>query len=244
VALAVLAGRLGLRGVYLLHDPYWGGILAGQFRRVAARVGVTVAGSEAIDVRAKSYDALADKVERAGTEGVVIDGTAFFGSDRLVKALRARLGARATIMAGDGFVPIPDLLQLAGRAARGLYVATSDLPPDAVDLSAAGQRFTRDLGETAHEEFALHAAQATEVVLQAIARSDGTRASVLRGLRATRVKDGILGDFRFDRYGDITPAKITILRVTGKTPPSLRLPSFLEGAVVDRVITMPASLAR
>ena len=57
------------------------------------------------------------------------------------------------------------------------------------------------------------------------------------------MKDGILGDFRFDRYGDITPAKITIFRVTGNTPLNLRLPSFLEGAVVDRVLTVPARLA-
>ena len=80
-------------------------------------------------------------------------------------------------------------------------------------------------------------------MLQAIARSDGTRASVLRELRATEVKDGILGDFRFDRYGDITPAKITIFRVTGSTPPGLSLPSHLEGAVVDRVVRVPARLA-
>jgi ABC-type branched-subunit amino acid transport system substrate-binding protein/DNA-binding beta-propeller fold protein YncE len=245
-ALAVLARRLGLKRVYLLHDPFFAGNVSvtDPFRRVASRLGVGIEGSEAFDNRAKSYDALAEQVANSGAEGVVIGGTPFFGSDRLLKALRARLSRRTIIMAGDDFGKIPDLLQLAGRAARGLYVATSDLPPDAVDLSAAGQRFTRDLGETAHEEFALHAAQATEVVLQAIARSDGTRASVVRELRATRVKDGILGDFRFDRYGDITPAKITILRVTGRTPPSLRLPSFLEGAVVDRVVTMPARLAR
>ena len=45
----------------------------------------------------------------------------------------------------------------------------------------------------------LEAGQAAEVVLDAIARSDGTRASVLEELRATDVKDGILGSFRFDR---------------------------------------------
>ena len=51
----------------------------------------------------------------------------------------------------------------------------------------------------------LFAAQAAEVVLAAIARSDGTRAAVLRELRASRVRDGILGTFRFDGNGDITP---------------------------------------
>ena len=86
-------------------------------------------------------------------------------------------------------------------------------------------------------------AQAAEVVLDAIARSDGTRASVLEQLRATRVKDGILGTFRFDR-GDIAPARITMLRVTGKTPPPGGLPEQFKGAVLDRVVTVPPSLAR
>jgi ABC-type branched-subunit amino acid transport system substrate-binding protein/DNA-binding beta-propeller fold protein YncE len=244
VALAVLAPRLGLESVYLLQDPFFGGTSAEQFRRVASRLGVTVAGSQAYDARAESYDALADKVARSGAEGVVIDGSVYFGGDRLLKALRARLGKSATIMSGgDGFVDVPDTLQFAGRAAGGLYVATSHLPPDALDLTPAGERFTRDLGATAHDDFALQAGQATEIVLQAIARSDGTRASVLRELQAIEVKDGILGDFRFDRYGDITPTKIAIFRVTGSTSPNVRLPSYLEGAVVDRVVTVPPSLA-
>ena len=65
----------------------------------------------------------------------------------------------------------------------------------------------------------LRAAQATEAVLTAIARSDGTRASVLRELRATEESDGLFGHFRFDRYGDIAPGRFTILRVTADMPP-------------------------
>ena len=86
--------------------------------------------------------------------------------------------------------------------------------------------------------YVLEAAQATEIVLAAIARSDGTRASVLRELRATEVRDGLIGDFRFDRYGDVTPARFTVLRMTGDVPPAKRLPR-LEDAVVDRVIEVP-----
>ena len=147
-------------------------------------------------------------------------------------------------MAGDGFAEIPAVLEDAGRAARDLYVGWTGLLPDALDLTPAGERFTRDLGETAHGQYALQAAQATEVVLRAIARFDGTRASVLKELRATNVKDGLLGSFRFDRYGDMTPAKVTIPRVTGRTPPDLKFPRLFQGAVVDRVVTVPASLAR
>jgi hypothetical protein len=87
--------------------------------------------------------------------------------------------------------------------------------------------------------FVLEGAQAAEVVLDAIARSDGTRASVLRQMRATEVTDGILGSFRFNRYGDITPAQIPLLRITRKTSPD---PS-LQGAIVDRMVEVPEELA-
>jgi ABC-type branched-subunit amino acid transport system substrate-binding protein/streptogramin lyase len=245
VALAMLANQRGLQAVYLLHDPADAGNVSwtDPFRRAASRLGVGIAGDQAYDARAASYRALADRVARSGADGVLIGGNPYSGADKLLRALRARLGPRATIMAGAEFAGIPDMLERAGQAARGLYVATSELVPDALDLSPAAKRFTRDFGAAAHGGHALQAAQATEVVLQAIKRSDGTRASVLQELQATRVTDGILGSFRFDRYGDITPAKITVLRITGHTPPSLRLPSYFEGAVVDRVLTVPASLA-
>jgi serine/threonine protein kinase len=89
----------------------------------------------------------------------------------------------------------------------------------------------------------LQAAQAAEVVMKAIARSHGTRASVLRELRATRVRDGILGDFRFDRNGDIKPAKFTVIRVTGEATTGLPRPGWHRGATFDRVIEVPAAMS-
>ncbi len=50
------------------------------------------------------------------------------------------------------------------------------------------------------------------MLLDAIARSDGTRASVVEELFATKVENGILGSFSFDAYGDIDPAPIGIYR--------------------------------
>src|SRR6185295_13559773 len=54
--------------------------------------------------------------------------------------------------------------------------------------------------------------QAADVVLDAIARSDGTRSSVLTQLFATKVRSGLLGTFAFDPAGDVTRSPITILR--------------------------------
>jgi ABC-type branched-subunit amino acid transport system substrate-binding protein len=101
-----------------------------------------------------------------------------------------------------------------------------------------------DFGPDVGGGFLLEAAQATELVLRAIARSDRTRDSVLEQLKASRVKNGILGDFRFDRNGDLTPAVVPVIHITGSTPPSARLPSPLQGAVIDRVIRIPRHLIR
>jgi ABC-type branched-subunit amino acid transport system substrate-binding protein len=147
-------------------------------------------------------------------------------------------------MGGFLFTP-SDTLDRVGRAARGIYVSTSDLPRTAFGLGVAGRRFSRDVGATASQfQGVLQAGQATELVMDAIARSDGTRASVLEKLRASQVKDGILGSFGFDADGDITTAAIPILRITGASPPGTDLPSAFQGAAVDRVIEVPASLVK
>jgi hypothetical protein len=89
----------------------------------------------------------------------------------------------------------------------------------------------------------LPAAQATELVLDAIARSDGTRVSVLDELRGAEVTGGILGDFRIDRHGDITPARLAIFRVPRVPRPDAPVCQLFRGTVLDRVITVPNRLA-
>jgi YVTN family beta-propeller protein len=242
-ALALLATQLGLKSVYLIHDAeYWEPLLTDSVPRTAERVGLTIAGTKTFDPAAKSFEALADEVARSDAQGVILGASLPFGGDRVLKALRARLGPRVPIMATSGLWPIPDVLERAGRAARGLYAMTTDLLAGGPGLTPAARRVARDLGSAADERFVLHAAQAAELVLAAIARSGGTRAAVLRELQASRVRDGILGTFRFDGNGDITPAKLSVLRVTGRSATDERLPDDYQGATVDRVLEVPTSL--
>ena len=44
-------------------------------------------------------------------------------------------------------------------------------------------------------------------MLDAIAKSNGSRLSVVRNVFRTRVRNGIMGTFAFDRKGDICPTK-------------------------------------
>ena len=61
----------------------------------------------------------------------------------------------------------------------------------------------------------MQAAQATEILLEAIAGSDGTRADVTRRLQTVRIEDGLLGSFRFDAAGDMTRNPIAVYRIRG-----------------------------
>jgi hypothetical protein len=53
------------------------------------------------------------------------------------------------------------------------------------------------------------------------------------------VLDGILGSFRFDRNGDMTPGSVPIVRFTA---PDEGRAIELGGAVVDRVLRVPPSV--
>ena len=56
------------------------------------------------------------------------------------------------------------------------------------------------------------------MLLDAIAASDGTRASVTSNLFRTRVKNGILGSFELDANGDTTAGGVTMYRVERGKP--------------------------
>ena len=244
-AFAVFAKHLGLKSAYVLEGGEDYGVALGRRFTLASReLGVDIAGTAAWTPRAHSYSGLANRVARSGADGVFLAGYLFFNGGEVVKALRARLGPDFPIMAGDAFIPVSDLFKAAGRSALGMYVSSTFAAP--TRLSPAAEEFVREFGPTQQggfiSPFVLETAQAAEVLLDAIARSDGTRASVLRALRASEVNDGILGTFRFDANGDKTPEAIPIYRVTGKTPRSAGLADEMQGAVVDRVVSVPGSL--
>jgi hypothetical protein len=103
-----------------------------------------------------------------------------------------------------GLTPLSALLADAGPGAAGTFVAISGVI-EADQFGRASARFVRSLsaalGGQRPEPSAVYAAQAMEVVLDAIARSDGTRRSVL------------VGSVSFDHNGDAQDSPATILRV-------------------------------
>ena len=243
VAQAHLAERLGLERVAIVldGDPDKTREWASPYRRAALGLGLE-ADTFRYDPEAPGYSALAERIADSGAQAVFVMGFLDEGAGRLVKALRKTAGDDLVISVPDPFGSVPYVLKELGPAAHGIYMSATDTPPDALDLSPVGERFARDFGYYDNPTpYVLPSAQAAESVLDAIAGSDGSRRSVLTRLRATAVEDGILGSFRLDSYGDIDPGRIAIFRITGATPAGDPVFSYFDGAVVDRVISLPSS---
>jgi branched-chain amino acid transport system substrate-binding protein len=234
-ALALFARDRGHRRVYVLDDgePGYGVLMATGFETAARRVGLTVVGRATWDPQAGGYAGLAGRVEQSGAQAVFVGGLLDSNAGRVVRDLRAGLAGSVELFGPDGLADVPLLVKRAGPAAHGMYVSLGGTVNER--LPAAGARFVERFGNTQPgvdiEPSAVYAAQAAEVLLDAIARSEGTRESVLEELFATSVRDGLLGSFRFDANGDITEAPVTVLRVVRG-----------GSGVVERVVRPSATL--
>jgi ABC-type branched-subunit amino acid transport system substrate-binding protein len=148
----------------------------------------------------------------------------------------------AVISASFGGLPLAKLFKEAGDdAARGVYVTITGQPVER--LSRAGRAFVRDFGATRPgrvPNWAVYGATATEVLLDAIARSDGTRESVTRALATVDLADSPTGPISFQRDGEPTRNPVTIVRAVHGGEPNDGLLTA-GGEVVD-IIEPPARL--
>lgn len=214
----MLAHRLGIRRLFLLHGISAGdqaGFMMEGVAYAARHLGVRVVGRDVWSSFRSDFKDLARRVRRSRPDGVFLSGAVVGNEGRLVARLRAALPS-ARFLAPDGFSSVAPLVDGAGPAAEGLIVTVPGASPDA--LTTHGRRFAVKLAEhlgLRPGAYTLHAAQAAEVVLDALARSDGSRAAVVREIFRTRVRDGITGDFSFTSSGDTTEQVISAHRISG-----------------------------
>ena len=205
---AMVAQRLGVKRVYALVPIGYPTPILEDFILAAGNVGMEIAGRRFWG-DGQSYERLAALVARSKADGVFLVGP----TPELLQALRARLG-RAVPVISSGFDPATAVL--AGAAADGMIIS---YPGPAIGLlKGEGARFVASFSkkfDKMPDRFAVDAAQAMDVLLEAVARSDGTRASVTNKLFSTRVSNGILGSFWITPTGDTTLNAIAMYRVTG-----------------------------
>jgi branched-chain amino acid transport system substrate-binding protein len=230
VAEAVLAKQIGAKSVFVLSDGSSYGLdVAVAFRRTLNKIGLELAGTASWSPDQASFDTLAAEVAKSVPDAVFLGGFECPNCADLIKALRASLGPKPAIIAPDGFSAV-DIATALGAAADGMYAGVPGLP--VAKLPPAGRKIEQLFGPPRLGSGGpSYLAQATAVLLDAIAASNGTRASVTSHLLAERIRHGIIDSFRFDKNGDPTFNPVMIFRVAS------------GGHVhLDRVVDAPANL--
>jgi branched-chain amino acid transport system substrate-binding protein len=131
---------------------------------------------------------------------------------------RAGLPARVKILTPDGFNSA-GLVSEAGSSAELMTISVPGAP--IAKLPPAGRRFVSAFRASLiapAQTYTVYAAQAAQLMLDAIARSDGTRASVTHQLLTAKVSNGILGNFAITPTGDTTADAITIYQIRSGKP--------------------------
>jgi branched-chain amino acid transport system substrate-binding protein len=244
-AQALLAKRLGVRRAFVfLSDPKesYAITLAESFAQAARRLQLEVEGPASPSPGADRFGSVARRLRSSRTDAVVVAGLDDVRAADFIRAARAAMGRRLVLIAPDAFLPASERLRDVGRAAAGMYVSGNVVTDPEHQLPPAGREFVRQLSATQQGRiiniYAPYAAQAAEVLLAAIARSDGTRASVTRQLLRVRLAQGILGPFSLDRSGDPSRNLIPIFRA--RPAPGLLFPED----PVFTVIAAPVQLVR
>ena len=230
---ALLAQSLGVKKVFILNDKEAYGLgVASNFRNAATKLGIKTVGFTAWDGKASSYQALAVKIKSSGAQGVFVGGLICENGGKVIKDIRAGVPASVKIMLPDGFTPASSTIKEAGAAAQGATISVAGLPNSA--LKGAGKTFVTDFTKAVGvpDPYSVYAAQATEVMVQAIAQSNGTRADVTKQLFKLNLKNSILGNLSFNSNGDVTSNPVTIYKISGNSAPTLK------------VITPPKSLVK
>jgi branched-chain amino acid transport system substrate-binding protein len=197
------AGDLKVTKVYVLDDGgVYGTSMARAFADAARGAGITVVGQGRWSRTDSDYTPLFEKVKAAGADAVFLGGAVAANGLRVIQDKVSVLGDNSTVklLAADGFVGEPKLAALA--EAQGMYLTFPGLSPEGVRRRGGPgseflDAFQAKYGADPADPYALYGVAATQVLLQAIRQSDGTRAGVLKAL--------------FSAPGVTVPASVSVL---------------------------------
>lgn len=203
-----LKNDLGVKSVFILDDKeLYGKGVADAFEDAAKTAGLDVAGHEGWDKDAPNYTALMTKIKATGADAIYIGGVSPNNGGQLVKDKVAVLGDNETVklLVSDGFV-LDSLFTDAGADnVDGAFGTAPTLP--ASQLVGEGAEFVSGFqakigADKSIQVYTLYAATAAQVLLDAIARSDGSREDIVTKLFETDLPTTATGAMAFSPDGD------------------------------------------
>jgi branched-chain amino acid transport system substrate-binding protein len=209
------AKELGVKNCYVLNDAQtYGQGVAKAFVDAAPSVGINVIANDAWDSKQTNYTALFEKVKSKNPDCVYLGGINDNNGQQLVKDKVKVLGPNTgavKLVAPDGFTGYPELRKMP--EAQGMYISFAGIPSgELVKQGGFGGQFVTDFKTTyGHDPasfYSIYGAAATQIILAAIAKSDGTRKSInaaaFSGI-SIPADQSILGkEFGIDKTGDVT----------------------------------------
>ena len=207
-ALAEFMQAQGTTSVYILNDKEAYGLgVATNTRNAAEHLGIEVVGFEAWDPKASNYEALMRKISQSGADAVFLGGLIDENGAQVIKDKVKVLGPNdgdVKLYAPDGFTAQQTIDESGVENTRGAFFSVAGVPAD--EFTGRGAEFVEEfqevLGDEPIDPYAVYGAQATQIMLDAIAASDYTRAGVIEAMFDVTVEDGFLGSFSFSENGD------------------------------------------
>jgi len=210
---ALWSQSLGFKKVYVLNDKQTYGFgVATTYKAAATKLGIKVVGFQGWDAKASSYEALATAIKASGAQAVFLGGIVCNNGAKLMQDIKA-VDPKIQLQMPDGFSD-PGA---NGAVGNGAYISVAGEPPKA--LTGQGATFVSSFGKqigTTPNPYAAYGAEAMDVMLQAVAKGGGQRASTTKGLFGLTITNGILGTFTINSSGDTNLQPITIYKQSGK----------------------------
>ena len=215
-----IARDLGAQSVFIIDDRTVYSVgLADEAEKKLAELGVTDIQRESISQDDSDFSALLTRVKAAAPDAIFIPIQLAAQGAQIAKQMQ-ELGIEADLVGSDGQFSPADFIAGAEGATEGAYV--SQFAPDVRFIAEAES--TWKAFEAEYGEFGAYGPPAYEsmaILLDAMARAYGrdgvvTRANVLREVKGTKDRPGILGfDVSFDEKGDAVGAAFYIFQVVG-----------------------------
>jgi branched-chain amino acid transport system substrate-binding protein len=203
----------GVTSAYVLNDKEAYGLgVARNFRGAAKAAGIQILGFDAYDPKASNYQALFTKIKSKNPDSVFIGGLIDENSGQLINDKVNILGDnnKVKLMLPDGFTTDAVFQRSEGGTptANGAYFSVAGVGIDQYKGAALKfiDGFKSQLGGKPVDPYAILGAQAAQVLLDAIEKSDGTRASVIDNVFKTKVTNGLIGKFSLNKNGDLSGA--------------------------------------
>ena len=219
-AQAEFAVEQGIQSCYILNDREAYGLgVATNFRNAAENVGIEIPGFEAWDPQASSYESLMRKVQQSGADCLYLGGLIDENGAQVIKDKVSVLGpntGNVKLLMPDGFTTQQTIDEAGVENTRGAFFSIAGVPAE--EFGPTAQEFITEfeatLGGDPVDPYAIYGAQATQILLDAIATAGNDRPGIIQAVYDTTVTDGLLGSFEINENGDPAQADGAVVGFT------------------------------